>query len=288
MSMSKIARRERMAIIQALSAGAVPPCGLEHLQVGRDAELEALRQDLQNAAEGMSAVRFVAGPAESGKTFLLHLVACEAGARGFVVAGAELSLQHRLSSETGEARALYSELMNNLQAPSGTESDSLGGLLQRWLGQLAAEVGAGGKAEAVESALTKALEPLGGMAHGFDFTTVLTRYYEGCTHHNPELQGNALRWLRAEYASAEEARADLGVRSIIDDDALPEALLVFAAFVKIAGYAGLLVNLDEFSVLVASLARAREPGGELRRYPALARRLFAGPGSGFSGAVCGG
>ena len=251
--MSKIARRERMAIIQALSAGAVPPCGLEHLQVGRDAELDAMRQDLQNAAEGMASVRFVAGPAECGKTFFLHLVASEASARKFLVTGADLSLQHRLCSDAGEARALYTELMNNLQAPPGTESDSLGGLLQRWLGQLEAQAQDGGGSGGVESALTRALEPLGGMAHGFDFITVLTRYAEGCASHNTELQGNSLRWLRAEYASVEEARADLGVRSIIDDDSLPEALLVFSAYVRIAGYAGLLVNLDELSVLVHRL-----------------------------------
>lgn len=251
--MSKIARRERMAIIQALSVGAVPPCGLEHLRVGRDAELDALRQDLQNAGEGMASVRFVAGSAESGKTFFLQLVASEASARGFLVTQADLSLQHRFCSEEGEARALYTELMNNLQAPPGNESLALGSLLQRWFAQLEEKAGTGSTPSDVESALVRALEPLGGLARGFDFAAVLTRYYEGCATHNTEMQGNALRWLRAEYASVEEARTDLGVRSIIDDDALPEALLVFSAFVRIAGYAGLLVNLDELSVLVHRL-----------------------------------
>jgi hypothetical protein len=59
----------------------------------------------------------------------------------------------------------------------------------------------------------------------------------------------ALRWLRAEYPTKTEARQDLGVRAIIDDAQFYDYLKLFAAFVRLAGFAGLLVNIDEMGVL---------------------------------------
>jgi len=267
----KLERRDRIAIIQALSAGAVPPSGLRFLQVGLERELDTVAKNLAEAAEGMASVRFVAGPPESGKTFFLHLVRALALERGFVVAQADLSAARRLHARNGEARALYSELMKNLVAPPGPDTIALGTLIQRWVAGLEADVhGRGGGAADVEAAMAGALQPLLGLSGGFDFATVLGHYYEGCVTHNTELQGNALRWLRAEYTSAEEARADLGVRSIIDDDSLLNSLALFAAFLKITGCAGLLVNLDELGALVAHL---RDPAARAANF-AVIRQLM--------------
>lgn len=67
-------------------------------------------------------------------------------------------------------------------------------------------------------------------------------------------QANALRWLRAEYSTKTEARQAIGVRNIIDDAAFYVFLKLLAAFVRIAGYVGLLVNIDELVVLSHRLA----------------------------------
>jgi hypothetical protein len=58
-----------------------------------------------------------------------------------------------------------------------------------------------------------------------------------------------LRWLRGEFATKTEAREALGVRSIIDDDSIYDYLKLLAAFVRMAGFSGLLVNVDELVVL---------------------------------------
>jgi hypothetical protein len=76
---------------------------------------------------------------------------------------------------------------------------------------------------------------------------------------------SALRWLRAEYGTKTEARQDLGVRSIIDDADIYDYLKLMAAFVRLAGYSGLLVNLDEMGVLSHRLnhAQARNANYEM-------------------------
>jgi len=58
MAKLKIAKRVYCSI---LSAGVVPRVGLEHIAVGREKEIAALLQDLENIAEGGAAFRFVVG-----------------------------------------------------------------------------------------------------------------------------------------------------------------------------------------------------------------------------------
>jgi len=70
MAKLKIAKRVSTALIN-LSAGVVPRVGLEHIAVGREKEIAALLQDLENIAEGGAAFRFVWGA--TGKSFMLQL-----------------------------------------------------------------------------------------------------------------------------------------------------------------------------------------------------------------------
>ena len=72
---SRIRPRDRDAVLQSLRAGVVPRAGLQHIQVGRAAEVAALLQDMERVADGGSALRFVIGEYGAGKTFFLHLIA---------------------------------------------------------------------------------------------------------------------------------------------------------------------------------------------------------------------
>jgi hypothetical protein len=83
------------------------------------------------------------------------------------------------------------------------------------------------------------------MVAGHDFAVAVAAYAEGYEDGNSHLQDCALRWLRGEYTTRTQARADLGVRTIIDDGSFYDALRLLARFVRIAGYGGLLVCLDE-------------------------------------------
>ncbi|MEW6306607.1 MAG: BREX system ATP-binding domain-containing protein, partial [Verrucomicrobiota bacterium] len=65
------------------------------------------------------------------------------------------------------------------------------------------------------------------------------------------------RWLRGEFTTKTEAREALGVRRIIDDESFYDSLKLMAAFCRLAGYAGLLVGLDEMVVLSHRLPNAR-------------------------------
>lgn len=246
----KITDRERTTILSSLGAGVVPRIGLQHIQVGRKAEVATLLQDLAKIEAGGAALRFTVGRFGSGKTFFLYLVQTVALERKFVVTKADITTERRLAATGGQARSLYGELMKNLATRGRPEGGALANLVERWVGGVADQVTtAGGAVSDVEKKLRDLCKPLEDLVSGYDFAQVLAQYYRGYVQQNEALQTAAIRWLRAEYATKTEARQELGVRSIIGDESFYDYLKLMARFVRIAGHAGLLVCLDELVVL---------------------------------------
>ncbi len=62
---------------------------------------------------------------------------------------------------------------------------------------------------------------------------------------NKRLKTDAVWWLRGEFTTRTDARQALGVRTIVDDASVYDQLKLLARFTRLAGFAGLLVNLDE-------------------------------------------
>ncbi len=248
--MPKITPRERSAILKSLGAGVVPAIGLQHIQVGRLEEVNAIVRELELVEQGASTIRFIVGRYGSGKTFFLNLARYVAMQRRFVVAQADMTPDRRLYASDGKARSLYSELMRNIATRAKPEGGALSNVVESWIGEIDHEVRSGGGTDQdVKSTLANRLRPLQEMVSGFDFTAVLTRYYEGFLEHDQARQDAALKWLRGEYSTKTEARGDLGVRTIIDDRSFYDYLKLMAAFVRIARYSGLVINIDELVVL---------------------------------------
>lgn len=253
-----IKRRERDAVLQSLQAGLVPKQGLHLIQVGRKPEVTALLQDLDRIGDGGSSFRIVVGRFGSGKSFFLNLVRNLAFQKKLVVVQADFSMERRLYATGGQARALYSELMRNMATKAQPDGGALAGVLSGWVSQLQFTImNAGGKPLDVEERIGEDLRDLQAYIGGFEFAEVVRAYYRGYIEKDETLQAAALKWLRGEYTTKTDARADLGVRRIIDDDCFYDSLKLMAAFVRRAGFGGLLVNLDEMVVLSHRLPNSR-------------------------------
>jgi len=252
----KIRERDRQAILKALRAGVVPRVGLQHIQVGRKAEVQAILKDLDHAADGGAGVRFVIGRFGSGKSFFLNLANIVALEKGFLVARADITTDRRLHGTGGVARALYAELMRNLASKARPEGSALSSVIEKWVSEVMQETGAS-DANALEPALAAKLKPLQELVSGFDIAKVFAAYFRGYQAGDANVQEAAVRWLRAEYATKTEARQDLGVRAIIDDADVYDYLKLMAKLARIMGYKGLLVCFDEMVVLSHRLASSR-------------------------------
>jgi len=255
---SPIKPRERDAILQSLHAGVVPRIGLRHLQVGRLDEVAAVLDDLGRIERGGATVRFIIGRYGAGKSFFLNLARMVALERKFVVAQADITTERRFHGSAGQGRSLFAELMKNLATRAKPEGGALSSVVERWVSDVDHEVRtAGGSDRDVGQAIEERLKPLQELVSGYDFAAVVTRYLQGFQSHDEALMAAALRWLRAEYHTKTEARHDLGVRSMIDDPSFYDYLKLFAAFVRLAGFAGLLVNIDELGILSHRLNHAQ-------------------------------
>src|SRR6187549_2406196 len=138
-STPKIKERDRQAILKALRAGVVPRVGLQHIQVGRKAEVAAILNDFQHASDGGAGIRFVIGRFGAGKSFFLNLTSMVALEKGFLVAKADITTDRRLQGTGGQPRALFTELMRNLASKAKPEGGALGAVLERWISDLSHE-----------------------------------------------------------------------------------------------------------------------------------------------------
>ncbi|TPW30279.1 ATP-binding protein [Pararhizobium mangrovi] len=241
--MSKLKPRERDAIVQALRAGVVPKLGLRHVQVGRVREIEELVKDMDRIAEGGGAIRLVVGEYGSGKTFFMNLIRLVALEKGLVVMFADLAPDRRLQATGGQARGLYAEMARNLSTRTKPDGGALASVVERFVSQ--AQRDAETRDVPTGSIIRERLGYFEELTGGFEFAEVIRRYWEGHETGDDELKSAALRWLRAEFATRTDARKALGVRTIIDDASVYDHLKLMSAFVREAGYKGLLVGLDE-------------------------------------------
>ena len=243
MDRPKIKRRERDTIIGALSAGVVPKLGLRHIQVGRARETTEMIRDIERIVEGGATIRFVIGEYGSGKTFFLNLVRLIALERGMVVLSADLAPDRRIHATGGQARSLFAELTRNASTRTKPEGGALASVVERFVTQAVRE--AEWTERTVDTVIRGKLEHLEELTGGYEFATVIAKYWEGYETGDDELRSNALRWLRAEFATRTDGRKALGVRTIIDDAGVYDHLKLMSVFALEAGYGGLLVALDE-------------------------------------------
>ena len=239
----RIKRRERDTIIQALRAGVVPRLGLQHIQVGRVEETTEMVRDVERIVDGGATIRFVIGEYGSGKTFFLNLVRLIALEKGLVVLSADLAPDRRIHATGGQARSLFAELTRNASTRTKPDGGAIASVVERFVSQAARQAESSDRTP--DAVIREKLQHLEELTGGYEFATVVSKYWEGHEAGNEDLKSGALRWLRAEFATRTDARNALGVRTIIDDASVYDHLKLLSAFVREAGYKGLLVTLDE-------------------------------------------
>jgi len=239
----RISARDRDSVLQALRAGVVPRRGLQLIQVGRAREVEALITDVNRIAEGGSAIRFVIGDFGAGKTFFLSLVRSVALEKGLVTMTADLNPDRRLYGSGGQARSLYSELTRNIATRTKPEGAAMASVVERLITTALQQSKSSG--QPVEVIIQERLHALSELVGGYDFAQVIEAYWKGHDQGNEQLKADAVRWLRGEFSTKTDARRALGVRSIIEDDQVYDGIKLLGRFVRLAGYGGLLICLDE-------------------------------------------
>mgnify|MGYP005855591551 CR=1 FL=1 len=259
--MNRIREKERRAILDSLRAGVVPRIGQQHIQVGRANEVHALLKDIHAIADGGSSIRFVIGEYGSGKTFFLNLIQSIALEHKLVSTRADLTPDRRLHATGGQARSLYAELMRNVSTRTKPDGGAMPSIAERFISESLKH--ARERGEPPVSVIHERLGYLTEMTGGYDFALVLEAYWRAHDSGNEQLKADAIRWLRGEFTTKTDARKALGVRSFIDDANSYDHLKLMGRFVRLAGYQGLMVALDELvNLFKLSSTQARKSNYE--------------------------
>jgi hypothetical protein len=247
--------KEAAVIINSLMAGVVPKQGIQHVTVGRSKEIASMLSTIEEIKRGQCTVKFWIGEFGSGKTFMLHLLKTVALKQKFVTASVDFTPERRLYSKDNRSVLTYSTLMDNLSIQTKSDGGALVTLLEKWIEQIIMET-AGEyhipfdemriekNIEMVKVNIMKTINKITDVG-GFDFGLVALKYFEGYMNHDDLLCKHAVKWLKGEYTTKTEARQDLGVRSIIDENNYYDMLKNFTRFFTYIGYSGFMINFDE-------------------------------------------
>ena len=249
----KVPKRIAQTVLNSLKGGVVPRIGLPYITVGRKSEIEALLHDVDIITEGGASFRFIVGRYGSGKSFLLQTIRNYVMDRGFIVADADLSPERRLQGTKGQGLATYRELIGNLSTKTKPEGGALTLVLDRWISTVQSEAAQETGLAPGDPALTQAVDrkiyavtaSVSELVHGFEFAKLLSTYYHAYVNGDDETKAKVVRWFRGEYALKREAREELGINMIITDDDWYDYLKIFATFFRLAGYAGMMIMIDE-------------------------------------------
>ncbi len=251
---AKVPKRILGSLLASVSAGVVPRSGAPYIAIGRTEEIAAVAADLARVAEGEGAMRFLIGRYGSGKSFLLQLMRNYAVENGFVCADADLSPERRLTGSGGVGAATYRELMRNLSCKAAPDGGAMEILIARWFSGLDSDLAASGLTpdtpsfdEAFSREIFRVTKQLEGGVGGFDFAAVLSAYRRAYRTDDEALKSACLRWFRGEWGTRTEARAAIGIRSlsIVTDDNWYDQMKLIAQFVRLVGFRGLCIFIDE-------------------------------------------
>ena len=249
----RVPKRIAQTVLNSLKGGVGPRIGLPYITVGRKAEIEALLHDVDVIQEGGASFRFIVGRYGSGKSFLLQTIRNYVMDKNFVVVDGDLSPERRLQGSKGQGLATYRELIQNLSTKTRPEGGALTLILDRWINsvqmQVSQETGLNNDdpkfEQAVDQKIYGVISSLNELVHGFDFAKLLNMYYHAYMNGDDETKAKVVKWFRGEYSHKTEAKKELDVDIIISDSDWYEYLKLFATFFRQAGYAGLMIMIDE-------------------------------------------
>lgn len=247
-----VPKRILSSLIRSISAGVVPRLGAPYIAIGRDDEIAALLSDLNQIKEGGSAMRFLIGKYGSGKSFLMQLLRGYALERGFLCCDCDLSPERRICGGKGSGLATYKELIRNLASKTSPDGSALPSVIAKWLSNIQSDVASNGImpddpsfSNEVSKRVYSVIRELENNVGGFDFANVILTYYKAVLNDDEDVKSSCLRWLRGEYETKTEAKKELNIGSIIDDDSWYDYIKLWAEFSRKIGYNGLVVFIDE-------------------------------------------
>lgn len=256
-----ISPQRRQEIVDALRRGSVPQRSLDAFAVGLDRFETALDEELARAAAGGAVFKAVRGDYGSGKTFFARWLQERAKKAGFATSEVQISETetplHRLET-------IYRRLVERLST-TDTHQGALRGILDSWFYALEEDVLAEGAVAEADTAglldrtaalMEQRLAAINRYAPAF--STALRAYRRAVAANETAIADGILAWLSGEPNVGAAAKRYAGVKGDIDHFAALSFLQGLLVILRDAGFAGLVLVLDEVETLQRVRGDVRE------------------------------
>ena len=240
----------------ALKNGTVPSEGVEYLCTGRNAQIEELNRCFDFVSKGGSAVKFICGEYGAGKTFLLKRARIEAEKQGFVVSSVKINQGFRLNL----LNHLYYNIMHNLTFKEGEgEKAGFEDLTEDWL-RCFKRYTSYEKKVAVEDIVRKIGKYNESMARA------IREYIWAALEDDRKKINGVISWITGEENITYEIKSSFKVTGTVDRLNAIDFLKGFSAFLKLIGFAGLVVLVDELELVMDERVDIRKKAYENLRF----------------------
>lgn len=251
--MSTLTRRDVEHVFEALRKGLVPERGIDAFAVGIDKQRGEVHRQLELAKNGEGTIKFLRGGYGCGKTFMARLALLDAQAQNFassfvVVSDNDLRF-HRFDD-------VYRKVVTEL-GTAACPRGALGDILDRWIGHVEERLIATGENEAapdfddkVRQRLDEDLAALTGGQAPQDFVRVVQTIFELKQRGEVADAGALISWLCGSGNVAASAKKDAGIKGDIGSRDALDYLRGVVEIVKAAGYAGLVIIIDEAETIL--------------------------------------
>ena len=256
-----VSPQRRRDIIDALRSGTVPQRGLDLLAIGMDRFVPVIDEELASVRQGNGQLKAVRGEYGSGKTFFARWVEERAKRAGFAVSEVQISETetplHRLET-------VYRRLMERLSTPD-QEQGAFRSVVDAWFYALEEDLLASGDArpDHPEELLTKTDElmekRLGQISQlAPAFSAALRGYRAASTAGDAATAEALLAWVSGQPNVAAAAKRSAGIKGEVDHFGALCFLQGLLTMLRDAGFAGLVLVLDEVETLQRVRGDVRE------------------------------
>src|SRR5512133_2154956 len=244
---------EAKQIFQCLRNGTVPSRGLDAFAVGIERHRNELKRLLNEVKGGSGDVKFLRGGYGCGKTFMANLMVQDAQRERFATSFVVVSDNDLHFHKFDE---LYRKVVSGLSTPACAQG-ALGDILDRWIGSIEeglVELGVRDDDPAFDSkVLAKLDEQLVGLTGGrapADMVRVVRKVFELKQASRLHEASALVSWLSGSSNVAAGVKSLAQIKGDISSSDALGYLRGILEIVKSAGYAGLVIVIDEAETIL--------------------------------------
>lgn len=249
-------REQVQTILRALKYGVVPE-DVFSFGIEREVELEEFKHMFNHAKHGGGMTKFIVGKYGSGKSFLLQSIQERAWQQNFVVAKVQMEKGLRLNN----FQTLYYHIMHRLTTmESEHKGTSFQDLFDRWIETLRLIDDKESSAQDIQEVVSVLNQ------YNLSFSRALLFYVRARIQGDHETAHAVTSWLTGEQNIPFALKKKFDIVGNIDHTNAVDFLKAFVKLIRMLGYSGLVVLVDELELVLNERSDIRLQAYQNLRY----------------------